>query len=351
MAEAMNKQAEIASCASRAAWGPTATSPVSLGLRLLSIGPLLILVVLAGVISLLTPNFLKPGNLSNIAAQTAVIAIVAIGQHLVILTRGIDLSVGANLALATVIGGLVFRAIDSAPLVMLAMVLSGTLVGAANGIVYVFGRLPHPFIITLATLSICRGLALELAIGHTTMRGMPDAIATLGGSSVLGLPNSLFVVLAVAAAVLLMAKFMVWGRWIYAVGGSPQAAVEMGIPTKAVLVSVYVISGLCAGIGAVVLAGRTQASSPLYGNLLELDTIAAVIIGGASFLGGRGHLGHALVGAVMIGVIRNALNLLGVDIFFQMIAIGVVIVMAVEADVLRNWLEGRARAFQAAEAS
>ncbi len=230
------------------------------------------------------------------------------------------------------------------------MMLTGAAVGAVNGIVYVFGRLPHPFIITLATLSICRGLALELSVGHTTMRGMPDAIAALGGSSALGLPNSFFVVLAVAAVALLMAKFMVWGRWTYAVGGDPQAALKMGIPIKGVLVSVYVISGLCAGIGAVVLAGRTQASSPIYGNLLELDTIAAVIIGGASFLGGRGHIGHALVGALMIGVIRNALNLLGVDVFFQMIAIGLVIVVAVEADVLRNHLEARARASQAAEA-
>jgi ribose transport system permease protein len=108
------------------------------------------------------------------------------------------------------------------------------------------------------------------------------------------------------------------------------------------------ISGLCAGIGAVVLAGRTAASSPLYGNLLELDTIAAVIIGGASFLGGRGHIGHALVGALMIGVIRNALNLLNVDVFFQMIAIGLIIVVAVQADVLRDHLEARARAMQAA---
>jgi ribose transport system permease protein len=323
-------------------------SAVSLGLRLLSIGPLLILVVLAAVIGLLTPNFLKPGNLSNILAQTAVIAIVAIGQHLVILTRGIDLSVGANLALATVIGGLVFRVVDSASLVMLAMLLAGAAVGAINGVVYVFGRLPHPFIITLATLSICKGLALTLAIGHTTMRGMPDAIAAIGGSSTFGLPNSFFVVFAVAAVVLVMAKAMVWGRWIYAVGGQPEAALEMGIPVKGVLVSTYVISGLCAGIGAVVLAGRTQAGSPLYGNLLELDTIAAVIIGGASFLGGRGHIGHALVGAVMIGVIRNALNLLDVNVFFQMIAIGLVIVVAVEADVLRNHLEARARVLQAA---
>jgi ribose transport system permease protein len=112
----------------------------------------------------------------------------------------------------------------------------------------------------------------------------------------------------------------------------------------------YVISGLCAGIGAVVLAGRTGAGSPLYGNLLELDSIAAVIIGGASFLGGRGHIGHALVGAVMIGVIRNALNLLGVEVFYQMIAIGVIVVVAVEADVLRNHLEARARVLQATRA-
>ena len=115
---------------------------------------------------------------------------------------------------------------------------------------------------------------------------------------------------------------MVWGRWIYAVGGAPEAAVEMGIPVKWVLVSTYVIAGLCAASARSSSPAAPAASSPLYGNLLELDTIAAVIIGGASFLGGRGHIGHALVGAVMIGVIRNALNLLDVDVFFQMIAIG-----------------------------
>jgi len=324
---------------------------VSVGLRLLAIGPLLILVLLVVGIGLWTPNFLKPGNLGNIAAQTAVIAIVAMGQQLVILTRGIDLSVGSNLALATVIGALVYREIDAAPAVALAMVASGAIVGSINGVVYVFGRLPHPFIITLATLSVCRGLALALSVNHTTMRGMPEAIARLGDSSTLGLPNSFFVVLAVALALLLLTRAMVWGRWTYAVGGDPKAAVEMGIPVKWVLVSMYVIAGTCAGIGAVVLAGRTGAGSPLYGNLLELDSIAAVIIGGASFLGGRGHIGHALVGAVMIGVIRNALNLLGVEVFYQMIAIGVIVVLAVEADVLRNYLEARARVLQAARTS
>jgi ribose transport system permease protein len=319
---------------------------VPLALRLLNFGPLLILVFLVLGISLLTPNFLKPVNIGNILAQTAVIAIVAMGQQLVILTRGIDLSVGANLALATVIGGLVYRQFDSSFLVILAMLAAGTLVGFVNGAVYVFGRLPHPFIITLATLSICKGLALELSVNHTTMRGMPGAVTVLGETSPLGVPNSFFVVLGVAMILLVMTKSMVCGRWTYAVGGNPKAAVEMGIPVKWVLVSTYAIAGLCAGIGAVVLAGRTGAGSPLYGNLLELDTIAAVIIGGASFLGGRGHIGHALNGAVMIGVIRNALNLLNVDVFYQMIAIGLIIVLAVEADVLRNYLEGRARANQ-----
>jgi len=357
---------------------------VDIGLKLLSFGPVLILILLFVIISAITPNFLKPINLGNILAQTAVIAIVAMGQQIVILTRGIDLSVGSNLALATVMGGLMYQQTDSAIIVILTMLASGALVGLINGTVFVYGRLPHPFIITLATLSICKGLALEIAPGHTTMRGMPDAIEALGSTSlhdVFGLaslgqisaglyeflismpvlssillwlndllkssPASALIVLGVAMIVLVMTKTMVWGRWVYSVGGSPDAARGMGIPVKGMLVSAYVLSGLFAGIGAVVLAGRTAASSPLYGNLLELDTIAAVIIGGASFLGGRGHLGHALVGAVMIGIIRNALNLHNVDAYFQMIAIGLIIVLAVEADVLRNHLEAKSRTQQA----
>ncbi|WP_434733507.1 ABC transporter permease [Rhizobium sp. YTUHZ044] len=323
-------------------------SGIALGLKLLSLGPLLILIMLIAVVSIVTPAFLKPVNLGNILAQTAVIAVVAMGQQLVILTRGIDLSVGSNLALATVIGGLVYQQVDSSFIVIMAMLLAGAAVGAINGLVFVYGRLPHPFIITLATLSICRGLALELAPGHTTIRGMPDAVTAIGGGTTLGVPNSFFVIGMFGIVFLILTKSMVCGRWIYAVGGSPNAATSMGIPVRGVLLSTYIVSGFLAGAGAVLLAGRTGAASPIYGNLLELDTIAAVIIGGASFLGGRGHLGHALMGAVLIGVIRNALNLLGVDVFFQMIAIGFVIVIAVEADVLRNHLESRARVLQSA---
>lgn len=346
----MSEQQQAPAVASREPGAGLSATLITIVLRLLNFGPLLILIGLIVIVSSATPNFLKPSNITNILAQIAVIATVAVGQHLVILTRGIDLSVGSNLALASVVGAHVFRMSNSALLVALSMLASGAAVGTINGLAYVYGRLPHPFIITLATLSICRGLALELAIGHTTMRGMPDYIQALGGVSSIGLPNSFFAVSAVVALAAVMAKGMVWGRWIYAVGGNPKAALEMGIPVKGVLTSTYVISGLCAGIGAVLLAGRTGSGSPIYGDLLELDTIAAVIIGGASFLGGRGHVGHALVGAVMIGVIRNALNLNNVDVFFQMIAIGLIIVLAVEADVLRDRLEAKTRVIQAAKA-
>lgn len=323
-----------------------APSGLDLGLMLLGIGPILILILLIVVLSFLSPVFLTPRNLGNIVAQTAVITVVAMGQHLVILTRGIDLSVGSNVALASVMGALTFQAGGPAAAVILAMIASGTVVGAVNGLFYVFGRLPHPFIITLATLSICKGAALHLADGRA-IPGMPEAIRVLGRSVVWSLPGSIFVVVGAGVLLLVLTRTMVWGRWIYAVGGRPGAAVAMGIPVNWVLVSTYVISGACAGTGAVILAGRTDAGSPLFGNLLELDTIAAVIIGGASFLGGRGHLGHAVIGAIMIGVIRNALNLLNVDIFFQLIVIGVIIVIAVECDVLRNFLEGRVRVAQA----
>lgn len=324
-------------------------STLDIGLALLGFGPALILIVLIVILGFLSPVFLTPRNLSNILAQTAVIAVVAMGQHLVILTRGIDLSVGSNLALASVVGALLFHAGGSAPVVILAMIASGAAVGAVNGLFYVFGRLPHPFIITLATLSICKGIALELADGRA-IPVMPEAIRVLGRSALWGLPGSVFVVIGVGVLLVVLTRTMVWGRWIYAVGGRPEAAVAMGMPVNWILVSTYVISGTCAGVGAVILAGRTDAGSPLFGNLLELDTIAAVIIGGASFLGGRGHLGHALIGAIMIGVIRNALNLLNVDIFYQLIVIGVIIVVAVECDVLRNHLEGKVRVAQAGRA-
>jgi ribose transport system permease protein len=317
------------------------------GLVFLRVGPAIGLLILVVVLTQLTPAFATSRNIGNLLAQSAVICVLAIGQLLVIVTRGIDLSVGSTLALGTVTGALVVNAGLPAPVVILVMLLTGVAVGAVNGIVYVYGRLPHPFIITLATLSVARGLALWLS-GGQPIQGMPDPIRVIGGQILFGwLPVSTLLVGAIALGGLVLTTRMVWGRWIYAVGGNPEAALRIGIPVGATLVSVYVLSGLMAGVSALLTAGRTGAGAPTFGALAELDAIAAVIIGGASFLGGRGHIGNAIVGALMIGVIRNGMNLLNVDSFFQPMVIGVVIVFAVEADVIRNRLEQRFRLMQA----
>jgi ribose transport system permease protein len=315
---------------------------LTVALWTLRAGPAIMLALVVLVATLSTPLFLTTRNLGNVLDASAVIAVLGIGQLLVILTRGIDLSVGSTIALATVLGSIVFEHIQGGALVIAAMLTTGVAVGLVNGIVFVYGRVPHPFIVTLATLSIVRGLALVLSHGEPKF-GMPKAVVFLGGESVGWFPHSAFVVAAMAVVAAFLLGKLVWGRWIYAVGGNPEGARRTGIPRNRVLVSVYVLSGLAAGVAAVLTAGRTASGSPDFGNLAELDAIAAVIIGGAAFAGGRGHVGNALVGAFMIGVIRNVLNLQNVDAFYQMIAIGLAIVVAVEADVVRARVEERFR--------
>ena len=315
-------------------------------LAIIRLGPLLILIALVVAMTLLSPVFLTTGNASNVLSQTAAIAVLAIGQLLVILTRGIDLSVGATLALASVVGAIVFSHGNSGAVVIVIMIAVGAAVGFVNGGVYVWGRLPHPFIITLATLSIARGLALQIS-GGQPKRGVPSIVRTIGNSSFHWVPYSALLVAGIALLVSGVLARMVWGRWIYATGGNPEAARRTGIPVRSVLISVYVMCGLLAGVAAIITSGRLNAGSPTAGTLAELDSIAAVIIGGASFLGGRGNVANALVGALMIGVIRNGMNLLNIGAFLQPIVIGVVIVLAVESDVLRGILEERFRVIQA----
>ena len=319
-----------------------------LALLLIRTGPVLMLLVVIAAASALSPFFFTTRNLGNVLSQTAVIAVLAIAQLLVIVTRGIDLSVGSTVALAAVVGALVFESVPSGPLVVLVMLGTGLLVGTVNGVALVWGRLPHPFIVTLATLSVAHGLALWLS-GGQPHRGMPELVQTIGGGSIGWLPYSTFLVLALALAVLFLTTRVVWGRWIYAVGGNPDAARRSAIPVNGVLISVYALSGLSAGIAAIITSGRLNAGSPTFGELAELDAIAAVVIGGASFLGGRGTVGNALVGAFMIGVIRNAMNLLNVDAFIQPIVIGTVILVAVELDVIRGAMERRFRVMRAVQ--
>jgi ribose transport system permease protein len=238
-----------------------------LALGVIRLGPVLILGGLVLGMSLASPVFLTTGNVGNVLSQTAVIAVLAVGQLLVVLTRGIDLSVGSTLALASVMGAIAFEQGHSGAEVVLVMLAAGAAVGFVNGAVYVWGRLPHPFIITLATLSIARGLALRLS-GGQPLRGMPDVIRNVGNGSAGWVPYSAFLVGAIALLVAIVLARLVWGRWIYAVGGSPEAARRTGIPVRSVLISVYVLCG-CSPVwapssprGGSTPARRRRAASP-----------------------------------------------------------------------------------------
>lgn len=319
---------------------------LGVGLTALRGGPALILLLIVVAFTSQSSLFLTTENLGNILAQTAVIAVLALGQLLVILTRGIDLSVGSVLALSTVCGAIVFEHIQSGPMIIVAMLATGAFVGLVNGMVFVKLKLPHPFITTLAMMSVARGVSLVISDGQPKT-GMPDIIRTIGGHSIGWFPVSFFVVAAAIGLVALALYRLTWGRWVYAVGGNPEAARRTGIPVDRVLISVFVISGLAAGVAGMLTAGRTNAGSPTFGTLAELDAISAVIIGGASFLGGRGKVSNALVGALMVGVLRNGLNLLNVDAFYQMIAVGLILVLAVWLDTVRQRIENRFRSLQA----
>jgi ribose transport system permease protein len=318
-------------------------------LRLVELGPVLILVLLVIVMGILSPYFFRSNNLTNLGFQTAVIAALAVGQLMVILTRGIDLSVGATVALTGVLAAEVGGTTWGGSLVpVLAVALAGGLaVGLLNGIVYVGGRVPHPFIVTLATLGVVRGLALIISGGETKTT-IPPGVLTIGSGTVGIVPVSIIIVAGVAVVAWVLLARTVWGRWIYAIGGSPEAAKRAGLPVGRLLISVYALCGLLAGLAGIITAGRTSAGSPTAGQLLELDAITAVIVGGASFFGGRGSVSNALVGALILGVVRNGLDLLDVSAFYQQVAIGMIIVASVELDVARGYLEERLRALQGA---
>ena len=314
------------------------------GLWLVQLGPVLVLVVLWIAMSSLSDVFFTGRNITNLGVQASIVATLAIGQLIVIVTRGIDLSVGSVLSLATVTGGLVYdaAALSSGLPVAVTMVLTGAAVGLLNGVIYVKGRIPHPFIVTLATFYAARGLALVLTDG-ASLPGMPPLVQDAGAGFVGDIPWPVIVVAVIGAVAFVLMKWTRWGRWIYAVGGSPEAAKRAGIPVSRVLISAYVLCGVGAGLAGLITAGRTNSGFPTAGNLAELDAIAAVTIGGASFFGGRGNVGNAIVGALILATIRNGMNLLAVSPFWQLLVIGTVILIAVELDVTRSGIEERLR--------
>ncbi|MHA6259783.1 ABC transporter permease [Sporosarcina sp. CAU 1771] len=294
------------------------------------------LIGLSVVLTMLSDQFLTVGNLMNIASQSSVNALLAFGMLLPILTAGIDLSVGAIMAVSMMTMGLFVVNMGFNPILGILICLGvGAFAGWVNGMLLTKLRLPHPFISTLGTMNLLRGIALIITAA-APIAGFPYLIQYIGYESIGPMPVSFILVLVIALLFHLFLTRTATGRYIYAVGGNKEAAHLSGINVDRVLVLVYTLSGLMAGLAALVLVGRVNSAFPLAGLGYELDAIAAVIIGGASFMGGVGTIGGTLIGALIIAVLRNGLNLLNVSSDIQMAIIGVVIIAAVYVDVLRH---------------
>lgn len=294
------------------------------------------LIVLGIILSILSPDFLTIYNLMNIARQSAINSLIAVGMLLAILTAGIDLSVGSILALSTVLSAILIKNYYINPLLgMLACLLIGTFLGFLNGSMLTKLRLPHPFISTLGMMNIARGLAL-IVTRATPVSGFPYIVQFLGAESIGVVPVSFILVLIVYVFYHIFLTRTPTGRYIYAVGGNIEAARLSGINVDRILIIVYTLSGLMSALAGLVLMGRVNAAYPLAGLGYELDAIAAVIIGGASFMGGIGNVWGTLGGAIIISTIRNGLNLLSVSAEWQTVIIGSVIIGAVYMDVLRR---------------
>ena len=313
-------------------------------------GILIVIALMCVALWALQPDvFFTWRNITNIFKQTAANGMLSIGMFVVILTAGIDLSVGSVLAL-----GMMTLAVSNAagvpwPIVLVLSPLMGMIAGFINGIGITKLRMPHPFIMTLGMLFMARGLA-NLISGGVPYSGLPDPVRFLGSARIylgefdgtrINLPVVFLFTIFVYVIFWVLLQHTVFGRRIYAIGGNPDAARVSGINVDRMLIAVYTICGLMAGIAGLIMAGRTNSGFPNAGNGMELEAIAAVIIGGASFFGGRGQVVGIFGGVLIMGLIRNGLNLNDVSTFWQQILIGAIIVLAVFIDVLRRDLGRR----------
>ncbi len=289
------------------------------------------------------PNFLKADNLRNIADQIVIIAILAVGMTFVVLTGGIDLSVGSLIALSAVTATLLIRdaagaeaaTVGGMVLCCLAAVALCGLVGLFSGSMVTFFQVPS-FIVTLAIMLVARGLASEASQGQSVYQ-VPAAFVWLGGGAdVLGIPNGVLLMIVLYLAAHVVMTRMTLGRYVYAIGGNAEAARLSGVPVRAVLLLVYSLCAALAGLGGIVMASRLKSGSPIYGQMYELYAIAAVVVGGTSLSGGEGKVFGTLIGAFIIAVIKNGMNLTGVTPFRQDVVFGLVILGAVLLDRLKG---------------
>ncbi len=299
---------------------------------LLPYAGLLILVVALGILS---DRFLAPENLADVARRVSIINVIAVGMTFVILTGGIDLSVGSVSALAGVAGTWLLTQGAPIPVGIVGGAAAGALCGLLNGVLVGVLQLP-PFVATLGTMGALRGLALFLTDGRTITEGVPRSLGALSDGRFLGIPAPVWVLLPLA----LFAHFVLtrtrFGRYCYAQGGNPQAAFLAGVPTRRVVTSVYVLSGACAGLAGMIDAARILTGNPTGGVEYELRVIAAVVLGGAALTGGVGTVTGATIGALLMAVLENGCNLLGISPFVQRIVIGTLIVAVVALDTLRQ---------------
>jgi ribose transport system permease protein len=287
------------------------------------------------VLSLLSPYFLTSDNLLTILVQTAVVAILAGGQTFVILTGQIDLATAAVAALAGGVVGMlmVHSGLDPYIAIAVALAIAGV-VGVFNGLLVAYARLPA-FIVTLAGLSLWRGLGLQVTGGFDSSP-MPDVIGVIGRGEVGPIPAPIIIMLGFYIAMAFLLQQTKLGRYIYAIGSNEDAALLAGIRVRPYKVAAFVISGLSSGLAAVVLIGRLDSSGGTIAQGLELDAIAAVVLGGTSLFGGRGSIWGSLLGAVLMATIRNGMDLLQISPFLQLVTLGAVILLAVALDVLRT---------------
>ena len=298
------------------------------------IGPIVATLVVGALVALTTPRFLDPGNLGNLALQVSITALVAIGSTIVIFAGGIDLSPGSAIALLTMVFAVMVKLAGVPfPLAVLATLLLGCALGALNGAVTAYGRIPS-FITTLAALSAFKGLAFTLNNGSPVFQVSP-LLEGLFYARPLGVPLPLVYVVVFFAAAHYLMRHTRLGRSIYAVGGNPRAAHLSGIDVRRTQFLAFAIAGLMTAVGAVLMAARLNSGSPNYGAGLELQAIAAAVIGGASLAGGRGHVVATLFGALTITIVQNGLNLNAVPTSLQSIVTGAIILVAVGLDMWR----------------
>ncbi|HUN66677.1 MAG TPA: ABC transporter permease [Bacteroidota bacterium] len=308
-------------------------SPRRFGIWAALLAEIVILTALTSTVggpSLFESTFLNFTNLSQVIRALSFIAIMAVGQSPVIISGGIDLAVGSLLGLSGVVTAVFLTFGMNIAVAGTAGIAVGLLSGIINGVIITRAKLP-PFIVTLGSMSMLRGLAFAIT-GGETIRSLPPEFLALGQGSVAGVPVPIVIMGVVAFAVGYLLKASAWGRYVYAIGGNEQAAVYSGVDVHKIKLTVYALSGLCAGIAGVLFTARFGVGQSTAGLGYELDVIAAAVIGGISLTGGRGTILGAIMGSLLMGILRNGLVLLNVSPYWQQFAIGVVIILAVIMD-------------------